>query len=232
MIDQTTRRDVLSAVCAAGGISGLSVPTMGEGNRGIQVVESGIRYEIPPNENYVTTHVDSRPPFTIDRERRNLVVPTNASLALLSDLDRAINLFDERNVNHGSEVIVTSPNRRVTAVPTELSNRMRVRKEVSLVSAIRYPTITLRSTPNEPILNIKSVGKRELAPDERVEIELEPLSIDVQTSHVIGKVSDSHIAPHQRALKREKDSITVQATPVVEAVNHGKLDLVQQRILD
>lgn len=228
MTDKTTRRKVLKTVCTASVVGGFASPTTAEGNRTVQVIETGIRYDLPPHENFDSVHVDSRPPFTIDEENERMVVLKTAHPSTKTRLNESENLFDERTVKPGNEISVAPSNQKATALPTELSSRMRAKHLVTLVSSIRHPSVVLKANPNAPVLTVQSEGNIELLPGERIEVEIGPVTVSVRTTRVVGKVTADHVPEHMKAKKREEGSVEMEATPVVEAVNHGELSIVQQ----
>lgn len=228
MMEKTTRRDVLKATGAASAISGFALTATASENQLVRVVEAGIRYEVPPNDSYDGVHLDSRPPYTVDTDERKLVVLNTASQSTTSRIRESTNLLDEMAIDSGDETSVGPRDGTLSALPTELSSRMRVMHAVSLVSPIRVPTVTLHQNANAPVLNVESEGVVELPVGERTEVRLDSVAAEARTTHVVGKVSIEGVPEFMEGLKREQDSVEIEATPVVEAINHGELVVKRQ----
>lgn len=228
MTQETTRRDVLKIAGTASAVSGLALTaTANEGER-VRVVEAGLRFEVPDNDDYERVNPDSRPPYTVDETERKLVVLNTASPADESRIQETGDLLDERSAGRADEVAVGPRDGQLKALPTELSSRMRVKRAVQLDSPVRAPTVTLRANTNAPALSVEGEGVVELGIGERTEVRLDPVTAEARTSHVVGKASIEGVPEHMQGLKRERDSVEVEATPVVEAVNHGELVVEKQ----
>lgn len=229
MTEKTTRRDILKIAGTASAVSGLAITsTANEGER-VRVVEAGIRYEIPSNNDYDIVNPDSRPPYTVDKEDRKLIVLNNAASSTSSRIKEASALVDEQSAGSADEVSVGPRNETIRALPTDLSSRMRAKRAVQLDSPLRAPTVTLRMNANAPTLNVESKGTVELPVGERTEVRLNPITAEARTTHVVGEASIEGVPDFMQGLKREQDSVEIEATPVVEAVNHGELVVEQQR---
>lgn len=228
MTDKTTRRDVLKAAGTASAMSGFALTATASESQRIRVVEAGIRFDVPPNDDYDGVHIDSRPPYTVNSKERKFVLLNNASPSTTSQIRDSTSLFDERTVDSGDEVSVGPQDGTLSALPTELSSRMRVMRAVGLVSPIRAPTVMIHQNANAPVLNVESEGVVELPVGERTEVRLDPVAAEARTTHVVGKVSIEGTPEFMEGLKREQDSVEIEATPVVEAINHGELVLERQ----
>lgn len=228
MTEQTTRRDVLKAAGTASALSGFALTaTASEGHR-VRVVEAGIRFDVPPNDNYDGIHVDSHPPFTIDAKERKLIVLNSASSATRSRIHESTDLLDERSADANDEITVGPRDGVLLALPTELSARMRVKRAVQLDSPVRIPTVTLNPGPNSAMLNVESKEPVKLAVGERSELRLDPVTAQARTSRVVGEATVEGVPEFMQGLERERDSVEIEATPIVEAINHGELIAEQQ----
>lgn len=229
MMEETTRRDVLKIAGTASAVSGLALTATAEEGKRVRVVEAGLRFEVPENDEYDRVNPDSRPPFTIDETQRKLVVLNTASPADTSRIRDSSDLIGERSASSADEVAVGPQDGTLKALPTELSSRMRVKRAVQLDSPVRIPTITIHANANAPALNVEGEGAIELDVGERIERRLDPITADARTSRVVGQASIEGVPEHVQGLKRERDSVEIEATPVVEAVNHGELVVEEQR---
>lgn len=67
-------------------------------------------------------------------------------------------------------------------------------------------------------------GTLELQSGETASKALQPITVDAETMEVLNERVDNPAIPeHRRALKTEFGSATVEATPVVEVQDYGKL---------
>lgn len=228
MIQETTRRDLLKIAGTASAMSGLALTsTAAEGDR-VRVIEAGLRFEVPDNDDYDLVLPDSRPPYTIDQNERKLVILNTASPADASQIQETRDLLDERSAGAADEVTVGPRDGQLKALPTELSSRMRAKEAVHLDSPMQAPTVTLRASGNVPTLNVESEDTVELEVGDRTKIHLDPVTAEARTSHVVGEASIEGVPEYMQGLKRERDSVEIEATPIVEAVNHGELVVDEQ----
>lgn len=228
MTQETTRRDVLKIAGTASAVSGLALTTTAKESERVRVVEAGLRFEVPSNDDYDFVLPDSRPPYTVDEVERKLLVMNTASPGDASRIQESEDLLDERSATAADEVTVGPQDGRLKTLPTDLSSRMRVTKAVQLDSAVRAPTVTLHANANAPALNVEGKGAVELGVGDRTEVRLDPITAQARTSQVVGKASIEGVPEHMEGLKRERDSVEIEATPVVETVNHGELVVEKQ----
>lgn len=225
MKQETTRRDVLKLAGTASAVSGLAITATADESERVRVVEAGLRFEVPSNDEYDLVLPDSRPPYTVDEEERKLVVLNTASPETASRIRNAGDILDERTA---AEVAVGPRDGRVKALPTELSSRMRAKRAVRLAEPSRVPTVSLDAGANVPVLNAGSKEPVELAAGERRELRLDPVAARARTSRVVGEATVDGVPEFMQGLKRERDSVDIEATPVVEAINHGELVVEEQ----
>lgn len=112
-----------------------------------------------------------------------------------------------------------------------LSRRMRPKRAINLDSSLKAPTITVNLNGNYPTMNAESVGPVDLAPEDRIEVQLDPVIAEARTTHVIEEVSLDGVPEHLEGLKRESDSVETKVVPIIEAINHGELVVERQRSL-
>ncbi|MFB6177595.1 MAG: hypothetical protein ABEI99_10705 [Halobaculum sp.] len=225
--DHTTRRDALRAVGAVGLMSGLSTAATAEAPT-VRVVEAGLRYELSVAESFDTVHPDSRPPYTVNEGRGELLLLNTASRADRRAIRGAPELANERSVRTGTTVRVDPG--EVGALPTELSTRMRAKEAVVLTEQLRTPRVTARPTADDVVLTAEGAGRRRLSSGERTTVALDSVTATVQTSRVVGEadVNDQDVPDFRIGVQREYGSRTVEVRPIVEAVNHGTLTVAQQ----
>lgn len=228
MVEETTRRDVLKIAGTASAMSGFAISAAAKEGKQVRVVEAGLRYEVPSNDAYDVVLPDSRPPFTVDVNKRKLFVLNTAAPSTISRIQEADELLVEQSVGSRSDVTVGPNTGVLKALPTELSSRMRATRAVQLESPVRAPIVTINSNANAPALNVESIGTVELTVGEKTEVRLDPVTAEARTTHVVGEASVEGVPEFMQGLKREQDSVEIEVTPIVEAINHGELRVEQQ----
>lgn len=176
MTQETTRRDVLKIAGTASAVSGLALTATAKEGERVRVVEAGLRFEVPSNDDYDLVLPDSRPPYTVDEAERKLLVLNTVSPADASRIQESGDLLDERSAIAADEVTVGPQDSRLKTLPTDLSSRMRMTRAVQLDSPVRAPTVTLHANANAPALNVESEGVFELGVGERTEVRLDPIT--------------------------------------------------------
>lgn len=222
----TDRRDVLKAIGTVSMAGGLS--TVAAAADRVRVVEAGLRYEVPDNDDYVEVHPDSRPPYTVNDERGRLLVLNTASARDRSHIRGASELANERSVQTGARVRVGPRDGKLDGLPTSLTARMRPKRVVNLDSPVRAPTVAVHPNADGVVLEVESRGTTDLPVGERTTVSLDPLRATARTTHVVGEASVDGVPDHMQGLERRYDSVEIEVTPVVEAINHGELQVKQQ----
>lgn len=224
--EHTTRREALKTVSAIGMVGGLSATATADAPT-VRVVETGLRYEVPTGDSFDLIRPDSRPPYTVNAERGELLLLNTASRADRKAIGSAPELTNEQSVPTGTRVRVDPG--ELGALPTELSARMRAKEAVQLADHLRTPTVTARPTGDGVVLTAEGRGRVSLPVGERMTIELDPVTVTVRTSRVVGRADvDDDVPEFMVGFEREYGSREVDVRPVVEAINHGKLAVAQQ----
>jgi hypothetical protein len=224
--EHTTRREALKAVTAIGVVGGLS-PTASADAPAVRVVETGLRYEAPMDDRFELIRPDSRPPYTVNAERRELLLLNTASRSDRRAIRNAPELTNEQSVATGTKVRVNPG--ELGALPTELSSRMRVKEAIPLNDHLRTPTVTARPSSDGVVLATEGRGQVSVPVGKRTTVELNPVTATVRTSRVVGRADvDDDVPEFMVGLKREYGSREVDVRPVVEVINHGKLAVAQQ----
>lgn len=224
--EYTTRREALKAVGAIGVVSGLSAVATADAPT-VRVVETGLRYEVPTDNSFDIVRPDSRPPYTVNAERGELLLLNSASRADRQAIRSAPELTNEQSVSTGTRVRVDPG--ELGALPTDLSARMHAKSAVQLVDHLRTPTVTARPTGDGVVLTAEGRGRVSLPVGERTTVELDPVTATVRTSRVVGPADvDDDVPEFMVGLEREYGSREVDVRPVVEAINHGKFSVAQQ----
>lgn len=213
----------MSAIGVLGGLSATATadaPT-------VRVVETGLRYEVSTDERFELIRPDSRPPYTVNTKRGELMLLNTASRADRRAIGNAPELLNEQSVSTGTQVRVDPG--VIGAIPTDLSARMRTKTAIQLADRIPTPTVTARSTGDGVVLSAEGRGQVPLPIGERTTVELNSVNVGVRTSEVVGPNDvDDDVPEFMVGLEREYGSREVDVRPVIEATNHGNLSVVQQ----
>lgn len=225
MNQQQNRRDVLKRLALGGSLAIGSVGnSIAAPDRRVNVVEAGIRYDVPHVHNAVEAGFHSRPPYTIDDQGSRLII-LGASSSYESEIAARNSLVDEQAMRNGSSEIGQG-NRVTNTIPTSLTSRKRVSHAVKLASSVRLPRIVVHWNPNAPAANVESVGRVDLEPGSSTEIRLEQEPVEIKTRTITNELPDKDDVPDVHlALKREDGSEIVDATPIVEIAHRGELTL-------
>lgn len=228
MSDTPTRRDVLEKTATTGAV-GTFLPQTVRGNvPTVRTIEAGIRYDIDIQDDYSTSHIESRPSFTIDNASGEVILAERVSQSRETAILDTGAFFDEQPVKVGQSKMVTPGNQRVRMAPTDLSARMRPKKAVNLATEHRLPEVVLQSNGSQPRVVIPSGETRAIQAGTDQQILLEPETVEVVTVTFTEETVPVEGRPEDRwGPAREYGSVKVQATPVVEIVDHG--DLVVSR---
>lgn len=223
-----SRRTVLKTVGAAGVVGGMgSVVTAESGGDPTRLIEVGVRYDVPEDDSYETVRPDSRPPYTVDRQRNSLIVLDTASPSTRRDIREKPEVVAEQPVQTGTRVNASPGRRETTTLPLELSRRMRVKQAVQLTEPVKEPNVVVLPSESRAAITVQGHGSEELSSGERREISLDRQSVSIRTSSVVGEASID--APEwQRGLERTYGETEVEARPVVVARNHGRIVTEEQ----
>lgn len=225
----TNRRDVLKGIAFGGALVGGSMSVSAtQSNESVQVVEAGIRYDLPHVHDHVEKSYHSRPPYTVDARGKRFVLG-RATTDYKSDIEQKSSLVAEKPTERG-EVDVPHSKRKTLTLPTRLTRRKRVTHGVGLTEPVRLPNVVVDWNPNAPAIDVEGVGRVDIEPNTSKSIELDPVEVNVKTE----TPTDEKVDPPQEltdvpdgylAKKVEEGSETVEATPVVEVVHHGELTM-------
>jgi hypothetical protein len=231
MSETPTRREVLKATAVTGTAGTIIARRAGATSAPtVRTVEAGLYYDLEIEDNYSWSRLDSRPQFTIDDRRKELVLANRTSKSRESNIIDAGALFDEQPVQKSQSATVGPSNRQVETLPTELSTRMRPMEGVSLSSAHRLPQIRTERNGETPRIMLPS-GTVELESGTNQEIQLDTQTVEVTTVRVTDeKVPIEGRPEHRWGPKREYDSVEVEATPVVKVVDHGNLTVTRREL--
>lgn len=222
-----TRRDVLKTTATAG-MTTTVLPTGAAAGSAIRTIEAGIRYDLEIRDDFSTLQLDSRPPFTINGDRKELWLANRVSQSRVNGIADAGVMADEQPLGVGQAKTLRENIRTTMQLPTALSGRMRPKRGVSLETEHRLPEVSIQRNGPSPKLVLPSAGTVSLEPCRDYEVELEPETVEVTTVRFTDeKVPIEGRPEHRWGNEREYDSLEVTATPVVEVVDHG--DLVLRR---
>lgn len=235
MSDTTpTRRDVLRTAATATAVTGLGAAAgSARSGRSAQVLEAGLRYDVPGDETLRRVQADSRPPYTIDRTAEALFVGLDAGPNgnLADRIAEAGALIAERPTVPGQSRGI-GPAEKTETLPIGLTSRMRPRGGLSLVEPTTPPRVKLNRNGRHAKLQITGGPTRKIDPASEHTVRLEPTTVTAQTATVVDSpVTDPDIPEHMRADQQvEFGTKTVDVTPVAEVVHHGEVSIVDRRI--
>lgn len=224
MTEKPTRRTVLKAAGSTGVAGTLSISTVSAADTTTEVIEAGVEYTVPDGISYDAFRTDSRPSYTVDRRRGKLVLLKRMSQQKRSEVIENPFLTDERAIGSNTEVALGPSDGRLNALPTRLTSRMRVSEQIRIDGSVRYPNVVIHTRGEAPAANVASRGRINLNPGERKEVELDPVTVTVRTKRVLESTNREGETSHER----EFGTTEIEATPVVNLVNHGELDLERQ----
>lgn len=232
MSDTPTRRDVLKATATTGATAAIFSRKSTAGSPpSIHTVEAGIYYELDVGDDFRMLHLDSRPQFTINNEQEELWLADKIPQSRANAIVDAGGLFDEDPVAEGQSTNVQPGDRDTKELPTALSTRMRPMEGASLAVAHRLPKVILQRRGKKSRIVLPGHGSYELDPGTSQEFRLDQTTVDVTTVHVTDeKVPIPGRPEHRWGPKKEHDSVTVSATPVVRVVDHGALTLRRREL--
>ncbi|MGM0591177.1 MAG: hypothetical protein ACQETI_06010 [Halobacteriota archaeon] len=226
------RRDVLRAVGTTGlvgggfvGVTGRGRATPGDGSR---IVEVGLSFDVPDRDDYHAVHADHRLPYSLDPTTGTVSVADHASTATRR-------LFERGDVVVVTDSVRTPPVTRtaseVLELPVELTARCRVLSRLRLAAPTTVPSLTVRRDPDgrgrSRLLVRAGDVERRLSSPGVTTLALSSRSVRVRTvRYTSERVDDATIPAHRRALTRETDTVTVEATPFVVVNDLGPLSLV------
>lgn len=231
MTNTPTRREILKAA-ATSGVTGIALSTTASATATtVRTVEAGIRYDFDIKETFNQIYLNSRPPYTINTDRKELVYPNRAPASMTAQPSEAGALFAERPVRSGKGVEVGPENRHVSVLPTKLSTRMRPMEGVRLTSKQRLPKVSIQRNGRTPWLAVPSEERTKLSSGTGREIHLSPQTVEVQTVRVTDDVVPVEGRPqHRWGPKRKYGSAEVKVTPVISIADHGELTLKRQKL--
>lgn len=231
MTDNTTelnRRTVLKSTAVTGVTGTVISSTRASSEQTIRLIEAGIRYDLETTDDLSTVQLDSRPRFTVDTDRIELVVGDDISTAWVDKIRQTAGLVAEQPAAVGESVAARDSERQVATATTELSTRMRPMRGVVLAEPTEYPRVKVQRRSATPRLIVPGAGTFELGPGTDREIELSTTTLQAQTVQETGEPTEWEDLPeHLWNAERTYGSETVQATPVVRVVDHGELTLRQ-----
>lgn len=232
MTNTPTRRQLLKATAASSAAGTvLSTAASAASSTTVRTIEAGIYYDLDVGDNFVQMHLDSRPAYTVDAKRNDLVYPERVPASMTAAVSQAGALFAENPVRSGSAAEVGPTNRLVRTLPTKLSTRKRPMEGVKLASKRRLPEASIKRTGTAPRLVVPSETTIDLSPGTDREVRLSPQTVEVQTVRVTDEVVPVEGVPeHRWGPKREYDSVEVEATPVVSVTDRGELALRRHKL--
>lgn len=227
MTENRTRRQVLQSVSSAGAVAVFGTTSASASRPTTRLIEVGIRYDIPDSDDYVKYHVDSRPPYSVDANRNELVLRSTKSSDLVArSTDNA--LIDERPQIKRPKATVKSTGSRTDTLPTVLSARMRIVEKVQLAEEQLLPSVTIHWDANEVTATVEGHGEIELAASEQTTVELDPETAAVKTSMIGDEVVPIEGVPkHMWGPERAYGTVAVEVTPIVEIADYGELAVSQ-----
>lgn len=220
MTNNYNRRDVIKKSSTVGVLASPILNSNLNKPPSTRVIEAALTYDIQNEDNYERFHTDSRPPYTIDHSKQQLVPLESASNNFKKQIHASSNLALEQPANNNQTVNLVGKTTKRKALPIKHSGRYRPKQSVFLDEQIQYPNAVVHLNSNAPALNIPNHGNITLPVKEQREIELAPITVDIRNKGArrrsIDGTSDSDT--NQR-------STTVEATPRIHAINHGELTI-------
>lgn len=223
MNENISRRHVLKTVSTTGALSVFAAASASGAELTARIIETGIHYEVPDGHGYDGAHVDSRPPYTVDAANGRLLVAEGEIDDLRQSLESATGYVGDDAGTGSSTSPVRGAGQRVSGLPTSLTTRMRVQEMITLVSDHELPTVTVDWDADGAAVTTDSAGRVDLSTGDRTSVALDPETVEAQTVRRVDPVGESDVPEHMRAKQREFGSVEIEATPVVEAVDHGEL---------
>lgn len=225
-----TRRDALKAITASGTVGTIIPGQTGATPSVVRVVETGIRYDLEIQDRFSRTHLDSRPPFTINNNRKELILARRSPSSLEESVLDGSTLVDQQPIKEGQSTTVKRSGTKVGILPTTLSDRMHPMMGVSLSTKHHLPQVEIRHEGPEHRIVDPSGTITTLSEESERKIHLEPRYVEVTTVEITSEKATVKGVPDERVgPKREHGSMEVKATPVVKAVDHGSLVVRRRR---
>lgn len=229
--DDVDRRTILRSLTAAGatmaGVSGHATAA----ENSVHTIEAGIYYDFEENPGVGTTHLGSRPRFTIDQRRNHLVFGNDVSQARVNAASEKGALINESPTAKGGLSETYDRSRTVKTIPIELSARMRAKSGVKLAASQTLPEVSVKRQESAAKLVVPSKGVFELEAGTEREVRLPTETVKVETSKIVEEAVPVEGRPeHRWGPKREYGSKNARVTPVVRAVDHGKLGVRREEM--
>jgi hypothetical protein len=226
MTDKKSRRGILQSAggfTAFGAISNLS--NRSEAKPQARIIEAGLRYEVPETEDVPMNFVNSRPPYTINKRERSVVLSEKLPETFVDSLSSAGHLVDESISGDG----IASPisrGRQTMMLPSALTVRKRPARLHELAEPIRTPEVMVNWNNNSPVMTVEGRGRFDVEPDTTRTIELRPERVKLRTIQVLDELVEVAAIPREyRAKKQEEGEQAVSVTPVVEISDYGRLTI-------
>lgn len=224
MSEKPTRRGVLRTTATAGAAATFVPQTVRGDPPTVRTVEAGIRYDIDIQDDYSVSHLDSRPLFTVDRGRGEVALANRVSQSREAAMIKAQAFIDEQPLGMGQSKTITPGNESVRSIPTDLSARMRPTRVVNLAADHRLPRVLVQPNGARSKVVLPPGETRAIQSETEQQIHLEPETVEVETVTFTDEKVPVEGRPEDRwGPAREYGSVEVQATPVVEIVDHGEL---------
>lgn len=219
-----TRRKILESV-GTGTVAAMA-PSEGQPDSPrVQLVEAGLRYEVPEGPAYDIVHTDSRPPYGILTSPKKVVIPPWVPGEFAEHL-RNGPVINEQSASKGAKIGVFQPEAPTRTIPITLSGRKRPMDFLVTSDEVQHPTVTLELNSSGVIVSGDSIASAEISSNSRLERKLGSTEVTANTVETLDeRVDAKHVAEHRRAKKVEQDTKPVTATPVLEVENHGELDV-------
>lgn len=226
------RRTVLKSV-AATGFSGTVISDVGAAaEETTRVIETGIRYDVEVADEFSVVQIDSRPRFTVDDTRSELVIGNDVSVDRVNNIRQAGGLVNEAPAAVGNSISARDSGREIDVLTTDISTRMRPKRGLVLAEPTTYPRVKVQRRSATPRLIISGTGTFELGVGTDREVTLDTTTVKAQTVEKTGEVIEWEDLPeHMWNAERTYGSETVNATPVVRVVDHGRVPVRQADML-
>lgn len=190
----------------------------------VRTIETGVYYELDKRGEFGKNQLDSRPRFTIDRSRENLVFGNDVSQARVNAVSEKAAFINEKPVGQGNAAEARHSQQSVDSIPTELSVRMRPKSGITLASPHTLPEVMVQRRGANPKLVVSGKRSFELETGTGREVRLPTEMLSVETVEVVEEAVPIEGRPkHRWGPKREYGSTEVEATPVVRVNDHGEL---------
>ncbi|MFB6177620.1 MAG: hypothetical protein ABEI99_10830 [Halobaculum sp.] len=168
-----------------------------------------------------TVQYDSRPNYTVSDQRILFSEDYDGYEAVV----KAGGLVGERPAAEEEKIGLSGGGTQVNVLPIALSSRKRPMKLVKTDSPVTIPDTKVIRSKRQAVLTTPGVGRVEVSPGTDTTVTLPPRETEVVTKQPTDTKPDLDGVPQDRVgTVSEFGTTTREVTPMVDIVNHGKLE--------